>query len=115
MTDKRDLIRHKKRLSLRFGETEATRLAFTEDISSHGLFIKTASIGKLGSRLQIELTMPDGQLIQLEGMIRWAKRVPPRMIHLVKKSGMGIKILKFHSGEEHYRHMIAQFHTRTSP
>jgi hypothetical protein len=33
----------------------------------------------------------------------WAKKVPPRMLHLVKKCGMGVKVVKIISGEEAYR------------
>jgi hypothetical protein len=32
----------------------------------------------------------------------WAKRVPQNLFHLVKKSGMGVRIIRFHSGRERY-------------
>ena len=112
MPDKRIISRHKKRLSLRFGINSYEKLAFTEDISSHGLFIKTVNILPLGSRVNVEITLPDGPVIRLEGMVRWSKRVPPQMIHLVRKSGFGIMITRFLDGEDVYRNMIAELHGR---
>lgn len=112
MAEKRDLKRHKKRLSLRFGTVAPTRLAFTEDVSSHGLFIKTTNICSPGTRIQIELTLPDDESVFVEGMVRWTKKVPPQMIHLVKKSGMGVMIMKFIAGEEAFRRFITELHEK---
>lgn len=107
MAEKRNIGRHRKRLSLRFGIESPTRLAFTEDISGHGLFIKTTNICPPGTRLQIELTLSDNDSVFIEGMVRWTKKVPPQMIHLVRKSGMGVKILRFIAGEETYRAFVS--------
>lgn len=112
MAEKRDITRYRKRLSLRFGIDAPTKLAFTEDLSADGLFIKTVNIAPLGARVKIELTLPDGALVALEGMVRWSKRVPPQMIHLVKKSGFGVKITKILSGEENFRRMLSEFQAR---
>lgn len=113
MAEKRDIIRHKKRLSLRFGTDSPTRLAFTEDLSAHGMFIKTTNISMPGTILQIEVTLPDESSVFVEGMVRWTKKVPPQMIHLVKKSGMGIKIMKFLAGEAAYQHLITEMHNKS--
>jgi hypothetical protein len=108
MSEKRDLIRLKKRLSLKFGFDAPTKVAFTEDLSHDGIFVKTVYPSPPGSRVHIELTMPDGNIVKMMGMSRWRKSAPPQMIHLVKKNGMGIKILKFISGEESYLLFIAK-------
>ncbi|GLI38756.1 PilZ domain-containing protein [Geobacter hydrogenophilus] len=113
MAEKRDITRHKKRLSLRFGTTTPTRLAYTEDVSAHGLFIKTTNLCPPGTRIQVELTLPDEEPVFLEGMVRWTKKVPPQMIHLVKKSGMGVMITKFIAGEMAYRQFIDELHAKT--
>lgn len=112
MAEKRDITRHNKRLPLRFGIDTPTRLAFTEDVSAHGLFIKTTHLCPPGTRIQVELTLPGDDSVFLEGMVRWTKKVPPQMIHLVKKSGMGVMITKFIAGEESYRHFIDELHAR---
>lgn len=112
MAEKRDITRHRKRLTLRFGPDAPTRLAYTEDVSAHGLFIKTTNLCPPGTRIQIELTLPDDEPVFLEGMVRWSKKVPPQMIHLLKKSGLGIMITKFVAGEQAYRQFIDSLHAR---
>lgn len=113
MPEKRDLIRLKKRLSLKFGFDAPTKVAFTEDMSHDGLFVKTVYPSPPGSRVHIDLTMPDGNIVKIMGMSRWRKSAPPQMIHLVKKNGMGIKILKFISGEESYQLFIAKINNKS--
>lgn len=100
MADKRDIRRIKKRISLRFGIDEAARVAFTEDVSMIGMFIKTPNIVPPNTKIKIEFVLPDGSMVKLEARVMWAKKVPPSMFHLVKKSGMGIRFLRFHSGED---------------
>src|SRR5512136_269126 len=103
MAEKRDVTRFRKRLPVKFGFDSPTKVAFTEDLSYDGLFIKTIYPAPPGSKLQIALTMPDGGIVELVGMSRWRKSVPPQVLHLMKKCGMGIKIINFISGEENYR------------
>jgi hypothetical protein len=108
MSSKRDISRFRKRLSLKFGVDAPNKVAFTEDLSLEGLFVKTVYPSPPGSRVHIELTMPDGETVLLVGMSRWRKTVPPQVIHLVKKCGMGVKILNFISGEEIYRFYVSK-------
>lgn len=98
----------RRRLSLRFGIDEPVRMAFTEDVTDNGMFIKTTNLYPPGTRVVIELIMPDDARARITGSIRWSKKVPPNMIHLVRKAGMGVKILKFESGEEDFRRFIAE-------
>jgi hypothetical protein len=44
MAKKRDIRRIKKRISIHFGFNEAVSVAFTEDISMIGMFIKTPNV-----------------------------------------------------------------------
>jgi len=108
MAEKRYDKRRKRRFALRFGIDEPTRLAFTEDISMEGMFIKTTNIYQPGSRLKVTLILPDEQTVTLEGKVQWAKRVPPQMIRLVKKAGFGLKIERFLQGEELYRRICEE-------
>jgi hypothetical protein len=101
MADKRDITRLKKRLSLRFGVDEAARVAFTEDISRTGMFIKSANICPPNSKIMIEFEI-DGNQVKLIARVMWAKKVPQNMFHLVKKSGMGVRFLRFECGEAHF-------------
>jgi len=108
MAEKRGFKRLRRRLSLRFGTDEPARIAFTEDVNDRGMFIKTTNLYPVGSRIVIELSLPDGKKVRLKGSVRWSKKVPPTMIHLVRKAGMGIKILLFESGEEEFRQFLRQ-------
>lgn len=100
MADKRDIKRIKQRITIRFGLDDAARIAFTEDISMTGMFIKTPSIVPPSSIIKIEFVLPDGSMVGLEARVMWAKKVPHNLFHLVKKSGMGVHFLRFLSGED---------------
>ncbi len=106
MAEKRVMRRIRRRLSLRFGIDAPVRLAFTEDVTDHGMFIKTTNLYPPGARIVIELTLPDETRIKLNGMVRWSKKVPPNMIHLMRKVGFGVKILGFQSGEAEFRNFL---------
>jgi Tfp pilus assembly protein PilZ len=102
MSEKRYLKRHRRRFALRFGQDEATRLGFTEDISTEGMFIKTSNIYSPGTTLTVTISLPNDENITLKGNVMWAKRVPPQMTRLVKKAGFGLKIESFIEGKELY-------------
>jgi hypothetical protein len=100
VADKRDTRRIKKRIMVRFGIDEAVRVAFTEDISMTGMFISTPNVVPPNSRVKIEFDLPEGSRVELDARVMWAKKVPANLFHLVKKSGMGVRFLRFHSGED---------------
>jgi Tfp pilus assembly protein PilZ len=93
--------RLKKRITVRFGEEEAEKLAFTEDVSRTGIFIKTTQVVHPGRNLKVAFELDQG-MVKMEGKVVWAKKVPPTMIQRVKKCGMGIRITRFEEGEERY-------------
>ena len=99
MADKRDIRRIRKRISIKFGIDQAVRLAFTEDISMTGMFIKSPNVVPPNTKIFIEFELPDGEKVLIEARVMWAKKVPPNLFHLVKKSGMGVRFLRFISGE----------------
>jgi len=108
MTEKRDIKRHKKRLSIRFGIGEATRVAFTEDISATGMFIKTPNVCPPNTKILIEFTLDDTCKVEVEARVMWAKKVPQNLFHLVKKSGMGIRFLNFNTGQDNFMQFCEQ-------
>lgn len=112
VADKRNEKRHRKRLTLKFGPETASRIAFTEDVSLQGMCIKTAFVSPPGSRLRIELTLPDGSLVRLNGVVVWAKKVPPNMVQLIKKCGMGVKFTGIEAGEELFAQMCSEMRER---
>ncbi len=112
MAEKRDLKRHRKRLSLRFGVEDPNRLAFTEDVSTQGLFIKTPNVCPPGTRIRVDLNLPDGRVVRLEAQVRWAKKVPPQMLRMAAKGGMGVRITRFFDGEDLYAALCEELHSR---
>lgn len=112
--DSRNETRHRKRVQLKYGLEVANRIGFTEDVSDDGFFIKTGLVERPGSLLQFELTMPDRVVVRLEGRVRWAKKVPAKLIHRIK-GGMGIRITRFQSGEADYRSFCEELHSRYGP
>jgi len=108
MAEKRNSRRLRKRLRLRFGTDKPSRLAYTEDLGPSGMFIRTSYILPPGTKLMIEITLTDNSLVLFSGMIRWSKSVPPNLMHLVKKSGLGIKIINFIAGEDEYKKLVAE-------
>lgn len=102
MSNKRNKKRHIKRLPLKFGVDAPDRVGFTQDISFHGMFIRTTHVCLPSTNIKIELSMPDNNMVAMEGVVRWVQKVPANLIHVVKKYGMGIKITKIVSGEESY-------------
>ena len=108
MADKRNVNRMRKRFPVRFGVDQPVRLAFTEDISTTGLFIKSTNICAPGSLIQILVELAPGQTVLLEARVMWAKKVPPQLIHMVKKSGMGVRIVRFLQGGESYAQLCSE-------
>ena len=104
--EKRNLGRLKKRLTVRFGIEEANKLAFTEDISLTGMFIKTPNISPPNTKIRIEFELADNK-VEIEARVMWAKKAPQNLFHLVKKSGMGVCFLRIHSGEDHFKNYFA--------
>jgi hypothetical protein len=107
MTEKRIIRRLKKRLTIRFGIDDVSRVAFSEDLSATGMFIRTATVCPPNSRIGIEFTV-DGHLVQVDARVMWAKKVPQNLFHLVKGSGMGVRFLRFRSGEEHFQRLLEE-------
>jgi len=103
MAENRYKKRHRKRISVNFGLDRVEKFGFTDDINHGGLFIRTAVVVKPGVTIRVEIKQPGG-LIALIGEVRWAKKVPPNVIHKMK-GGMGIQIKSFLSGEELYHQL----------
>src|SRR6266516_134289 len=115
MADNRDLKRHRKRLTLKFGVGAASRISFTEDISRQGMCIRSAVVSPPGTLLSIDLTLPDGNQVKMAGVVAWAKKVPPNMIHVIKKCGMGVKFTRIEAGNEAFERFCAEMDGRTQP
>jgi hypothetical protein len=100
MVESRYKKRHRKRIPINFGISKAEKFGFTDDINHDGLFVRSAVCAKPGVTIKVEIKHESG-LIALLGEVRWAKKVPPNILHKLK-GGMGVQIISFLSGEELY-------------
>jgi hypothetical protein len=107
MSEKRLDLRKNRRLEVRFGPDEPKRIGFTCDITRQGFFIQSSAVCRPGTLLIITLHLGHGLEVRLEVRVQWAKRVPPQMLRVVKKGGMGVKIVRFVTGEAIYRSYCA--------
>ena len=100
MADKRDIRRIKKRITIHFSDDKVVKVGFTQDISMIGMFINTPYVLPPNSKIKIKIMLPEGNAVELIAVVMWSKKVPANLFHLVKKSGMGVRFLRFSSGEE---------------
>ena len=98
LEDKRLTIK----LQVNFGERRLDNMGFTDDISASGIFIKTAVVYPSGTNLGIELSLPDGQVARMKGVVNWSKGVPPNLVWATKDAGMGVKITEYIQGKDSY-------------
>ncbi len=99
MADKRERNRQKKRLKVRFGIDVGKKMAFTGDLTQDGIFIITGQPEAPGSRIYVEISLPDQEIVVLKGRVRWAKKVPANLIRVANKAGMGVEIMGFEQGQ----------------
>ncbi len=110
MRVEREPIRKKKRLKVRFGVDYPKRIAFSGDVSTGGLYIITGQPERPGTKLLLEINLPDEQQVIAYGRVRWAKKVPPNLIRLANKAGMGLQLTKFEAGKEALDEYLATLH-----
>lgn len=106
MSDARLEQRKKRRLSVRFGNGKLENHGYSSDISLQGFFVESRVVYKSGGVMNFEIKNRDGQIITLIGKIQWSKKVAPRLNHILK-SGMGISIQKFVTGEDIYLALVS--------
>lgn len=97
MAEKRTARRLARRLKVRFGEKERggfTSTGLTNDISSTGMFVSTNAVAAItpGTRLHLEVTTPENQLMYFEGVVARQVVVPPELRAVIKE-GFGLRFL----------------------
>lgn len=89
--EKRDSERARKRVMVRYGVDSADRMAFTKNLSAHGLHIQTNAVIAPGTRIRVELKFPQ-RTFSMWAQVVWAKKVPPQLAHTLP-CGMGLRFL----------------------
>lgn len=95
MSEKRWGKRFRDHLQVRFGVADLAGIGYVEDLSSRGLFVKTADFHPAGTMLALEMATFDGEVIRLQGEVRWDKEVIPCLAWKVAAAGMGVLIRNF--------------------
>lgn len=90
-TDKRLHPRLAKRIKVRYrsGEDEKWRSAFSQDVSTSGLYIHATTVPTTPI-IQLEI-VDDDKTILLEGVVVRGKKVPPRLRRMIK-SGFAVNL-----------------------
>lgn len=90
--------RKSRRLRVRFGVDELSKIAFLGNASVAGAWIITGQPERVGTLLRLCIFLPDGEEILVRGQVQWAKKIPPNLIRLSKNAGMGLRFTRFESG-----------------
>ncbi len=98
--------RIRSRLCVRFGQDDLANVGFTEDISEHGIFLKTARVFPVNSEIRIELTTDDDHTVRFIGEVKCSKQVAPNLVWLDCDAGMGILIRRFVEGREFFDELL---------
>ncbi len=109
MVDKRRKPRKRERLRVLYGPKTPSKVGFTSNISETGLCVQTFAVYNPGSYLLLEVQLPCGGVVKIEGRVHWARKVPPNLLHKVKYAGMGIKIVNFNGDAEPYLHLCQMY------
>lgn len=80
--------RHRLRVRVEPG----TISTVTGDLSPGGVFVYSHRMLQPGTRVRFEIELPGG-VAEAEGVVRWAKRVPPHLSG-VARGGMGIEFTR---------------------
>jgi len=94
----RNQERKSRRLKVRFGTDELSKIAFLGNASVAGAWIITGQPERVGTLLRLCIYLPDGEEVLVRGRVQWAKKIPPNLIRLSKNAGMGVKFTRFESG-----------------
>lgn len=85
--DRRRIRRKRQRVTVQLEPGGITSM--TGDLSAGGLFLYSVRVHRPGTRVRLVARLPNG-VAEAEGVVRWAKRVPPNFLNHVK-GGMGIQ------------------------
>jgi hypothetical protein len=89
--DKRGRERKKTRLPARFGVDRADKLGLITNVSSRGIYISTNAVLKSGSPLRVQVQVPGGEQLELQGRVIRARRVPSSLV-MITTGGMAVRL-----------------------
>jgi len=101
--NKRQQQRFTKRLEAKFIADGESFIGITSNLSESGLFIRNKRGFPPDSMVGIELTMPDGKVSRLKGIVKRTAKGP-----LLTKNGMGVSLLKKDETYTNYLKSLAE-------
>ncbi len=90
--ERRRSKRRRRRLAVKFWRGDIEGTGFTSDISNTGLMVETTTSVDIGTRLHIELQLPEGTPYFTEGVVV-RKKVYPRHAASMFKSALGFRFV----------------------
>jgi uncharacterized protein (TIGR02266 family) len=111
VVERRIATRHAVQITVDFETEHGFYSGFTEDLSGGGLFVATHAVQSAGTRLSLELTMPDESVVRVAGIVRWTREPGDRDRGGPELPGMGVQ---FGSLSERDRASIEHFVARRS-
>ena len=91
MKEKQIHPRKRGRVQARYGVKGLERMAFTNNLSLAGAFLRTNMVYRPGTTIQLELLFPETH-VSLWALVVWAKKVPPQLAQTLH-CGMGIRFI----------------------
>lgn len=89
--EKRGRQRKKTRVSVRFGAERPERMGLVTDVSARGLYISTNAVLPCGSAVRVQVPVPGGEPVTLEGRVTRSRRVASSLV-LISTGGMGVRL-----------------------
>lgn len=89
--DKRERQRRKTHMTVRFGLERPETLGIVTDVSKGGVHISTNAVFPPGSTVHLQVQLPGGEQLSLQGRVMRAKRVP-QILMASMRGGMGIRL-----------------------
>ncbi len=87
MDEKRQHNRNDKEVKTEVHTEEGMTFSTSRDMSNGGIFISTPEPMKIGTELELSLTIPGEDSINIKGIVRWIREDETEG----KKAGMGIE------------------------
>lgn len=75
-----------KRLEVKFTSENVNSTGITSNVSESDMFVRTRTVFNPGTRLDLELTLPSGEIIKLHGRVARGMIIP-----LHNKDGIGYR------------------------
>jgi uncharacterized protein (TIGR02266 family) len=96
MKEKRKHSRVPKKIKSEVHSNDGMTFSTSEDLSYGGIFISTPEPVEIGSEIQLSISTPDEENIEIKGIVRWMSEGDGKD----SKCGMGIEFIDINFSKE---------------